>query len=102
MDDFKAHIRMHPLLKYTLGLIAALVAGSLYGVCIYTAGIAPETGSAIAVVIAGFALFKMNQGSGRFLTSTPGKFRIPPFATILFIFGWGCYFAILEWLPNAR
>jgi hypothetical protein len=95
-------MRMRPLLKYTFGLTAALVAGALYGVCIYTAGIAPETGSAVAVVIAGFALFKMNQGSGRFLTWTPGKFRIPLFATILFIFGWCCYFSILEWLSSAR
>lgn len=93
---------MRPLLKYTLGPTAALVTGALYGVGIYTAGIASETGSAIAVVIAVFALFKMNQGSGRFLTWTPGRFRIPPFATILFIVGWCCYFAMLEWLSSAR
>jgi hypothetical protein len=93
---------MPPLLKYTLGLIAAFIAGALYAVCIYGSGITPETGTAIVVVIAVFALFKMNQGSGRFLTFTPGKFRIPPFATVIFIFGWCCYFGILEWLSNTR
>jgi len=84
---------MRSLLKYSLGLMAALVCGGLYAVCIYAAGIKSETGGAIAVVVACLSLFRMNQESGKFLTWTPGKFTIPVFPTILFVIALCTYFA---------
>ena len=89
---------MRTVLTYILTLVAALIASVLYAVSIHTAGISPENGGAIAVVIAVLMAFNRNRKGGPWLTWEPGRFDLPPFAVVTFIIGLSSYFVISAYL----
>jgi hypothetical protein len=89
---------MGKVLTCILILAAAFIASLLYAICIHLAGIAPENGAAIAVVIAALMAFNRNRKGGPWLTWEPGRFHVPPFAIVTFVFALSSFFAASAYL----
>jgi hypothetical protein len=88
---------IHKILKSALVLAAAFIAGGLLALCIHAAGVAPETGGAVAILVAVYMAFNGKNKSDRLLKN---RFYAPPFAIIVFIFGLSSYFGFVEVINN--
>ena len=88
---------MRKIIVCALVLTGAVVVGGLLALGVYATRIAPETGGAVAVVVAGWLAFN---GKNKDKGSLKDRFHAPPFAIVVFILGLCSYFAWLEIIQN--
>lgn len=88
---------MRKVIVSALVLAGAVVAGGLLALGVYAAGIAPETGGAVAVVVAVWMAFN---GRNKGKRSLKDRLYAPPFAIVVFILGLCSYFAWFEVIRN--
>lgn len=88
---------MRKVFVSVLVLAAVVVAGSLLALGVYAAGIAPETGGAVAVLVAVWMAFN-GKNKGKQLLKD--RMYAPPLAIIAVILGLCSYFALFEVIRN--
>lgn len=84
---------MRKILTSALVLADAFIAGGLLALCVHAAGLAPETGGALAVVVAVYLAF---YGKNKSRILIKDRFYAPPYAIVVFLFGLISYFAFFE------